>query len=265
MKRINNLFISTIALFAITACSDVLNEKPSSNDNNIVFTMGIEKAELSRVEMGEDVYNATFATGDKVGIFVDEVVSYTNVEYSYDGTNWQGATLKAPADETSWSYTFYAYYPYSGNVTSADEIPATVSTDQETDGYLKNDFLYAKITDSDTDVALNFGHALSLVEVELTGNVATASSDFVVKLLEVKTEATINIKDEAVTTLDVKNNVIMDELGNKKFRAIIPAQTIGAGKDFLEVMANGRKFVITTDSEINLVKGEYIKLTPTLE
>ena len=265
MKRINNLFISTIALFAITACSDVLNDNPSNNDNNIVFTMGIEKTELSRVEMGEEAYNATFATGDKVGIFVNEVASYTNVEYSYDGTTWQGATLKAPADETSWSYTFYAYYPYSGNITSADEIPATVSTDQETDGYLNNDFLYAKNTVSDTDVALNFGHALSLVEVELIGEVATASSDFVVKLLDVKTEATINIKDDVITTLDAKNNVIMDELGNKKFRAIIPAQTIEAGKVFLEVMANGRKFVIKTDSDIDLQVGKYIKLNPTLQ
>lgn len=141
MKTLNKLFIAAIATMAMSACNNELSEQQANNSGIINFRMGIGTPASSRIAMADDNYSATFAAGDEVGIFVKDNDSYTNVKYTTaDGTNWTGGPIKAPA-EGAYNYTFYAYYPYSGEVTDASAITTTVATDQETNGYIKNDFL----------------------------------------------------------------------------------------------------------------------------
>lgn len=43
------------------------------------------------------------------------------------------------------TYNFYAYYPYMTSVSSIEDLPFSVQTDQSTaDGYEASDFLYAQ-------------------------------------------------------------------------------------------------------------------------
>lgn len=262
MKALNRIFIAAIAAASMTACSNELSEQALNNGGNVNFTMGIGNTPSSRVSMPETGYTASFAANDEVGIFVAEVSSYTNVKYSTaDGITWTGGPVKVSADAT---YTYYAYYPYAEGMT-ANNISAVVATNQDIEGYIKNDYLYSKLsaTAGQTDVNLAFDHALSLVEVTLAGSGAAEGAT--VDLLNVATDATIDLTAEnPVTTEDTTATVTMDALSNLKYRAIIPAQTIAASTPVFKIAVNGKTYQAKYSGEINFEQGKYLAMTITL-
>lgn len=263
MKALNRIFIAAIAAASMTACSNELNEQALNNGGNVNFTMGIGNTPSSRVSMPETGYTASFAANDEVGIFVAEVSSYTNVKYSTaDGITWTGGPVKVSADAT---YTYYAYYPYAEGMT-ANNISAVVATNQDIEGYIKNDYLYSKLsaTAGQTDVNLAFDHALSLVEVTLAGSGAAEGAT--VDLLNVATDATIDLTAEnPVTTEDTTATVTMDALSNLKYRAIIPAQTIAASTPVFKIAVNGKTYQAKYSGEINFEQGKYLAMTVTID
>lgn len=264
MKAFNKLFITAIATMAMSACNNELSEQQANNSGIINFRMGIGTPASSRIAMADDNYSATFAAGDEVGIFVKDNDSYTNVKYTTaDGTNWTGGPIKAPA-EGAYNYTFYAYYPYSGEVTDASAITTTVATDQETNGYIKNDFLISTAETSNTTVTLPFSHALSLVEVLLTGNGAAEGAT--VNMLNVATDATIDLTTSTVTTGETKANVTMDALTGvaMKYRAIVPEQEISANTSIFEIVSNGIKYEASYKEAVKFEKGKYLAMVITL-
>lgn len=266
MKALNKLFIAAMAAATMTACSNELTEQQTSSNGIINFKMGIGTPAPSRTAMADDGYSATFEAGDQVGIFVKDMDSYTNLLYSTeDGNNWTGNPINAPA-EGGFSYTFYAYYPYSASVTDASNITTTVATNQNTDGFIKNDFLVSTATTSNETVNLPFDHALSLVEVRLEGS--NAADDATVSILNVATGATIDLTSESkptVTTGNTLANVAMDALeGTPKYRAIIPAQEITANTALFEINSNGRKYTASYENNIKFEQGKYLAMIITL-
>ena len=264
MKAFNKLFITAIATMAMSACNNELSEQQANNSGIINFRMGIGTPASSRIAMADDNYSATFAAGDEVGIFVKDNDSYTNVKYTTaDGTNWTGGPIKAPA-EGAYNYTFYAYYPYSGEVTDASAITTTVATDQETNGYIKNDFLISTAETSNTTVTLPFSHALSLVEVLLTGNGAAEGAT--VNMLNVATDATIDLTTSTVTTGETKANVTMDALTGvaMKYRAIVPEQEISANTSIFKIVSDGITYEASYKNAVKFEKGKYLAMIITL-
>lgn len=259
MKALNNIFIAAIASTAMTACDNDLSEQlASDNGGDVKFTMGIEGTSASRVAMEDGSYQASFGNGNKVGVFVKDVTSYSNLEYTYNGSTWTGATVSVPADGV---YTYYAYYPYAASVT-ATAIAAEVSADQETGGYLANDFLMSSLTAEagQTSVNLQFAHALSLAEVTLSG--PNAYEDAVVTLNDMTTNATVNLEDGTVTPGENKSNVIMDKLATAmKYRAIVPEQTVAQGTALMTIVSKGRTYKVSYNaSDVKFEKGKYISL-----
>lgn len=260
MKALNRIFIAAIAATAMTACNNELSEQIASNQGgDVKFTMGIEGTSASRVAMEDGSYQASFESTNAVGIFVKEVDSYSNLEYTYNGNAWTGATVNVPADGV---YTYYAYYPYAASATST-AIAAEVSADQETGGYLANDYLmanYLTATPGQANVDLQFTHALSLVEVTLSG--PNAAEDAVVALSNMTTDATINLETSTVTPGEKKANVIMDKLTTSmKYRAIVPEQTVAQGTALMTIVSKGRTYKVTYNaSEVKFEKGKYISL-----
>lgn len=264
MKAFNKLFITAIATMAMSACNNELSEQQANNSGIINFRMGIGTPASSRIAMEDNSYEATFAAGDEVGIFVKDNDSYTNVKYTTaDGTNWTGGPIKAPA-EGAYNYTFYAYYPYSGEVTDASAITTTVATDQETNGYIKNDFLISTAETSNTTVTLPFSHALSLVEVLLTGNGAAEGAT--VNMLNVATDATIDLTTSTVTTGETKANVTMDALTGvaMKYRAIVPEQEISANTSIFKIVSDGITYEASYKNAVKFEKGKYLAMIITL-
>lgn len=262
MKALNKIWMAAIAAVAMTACNNELSEQALNNGGNVNFTMGIGNTPSSRISMPEDSYTASFTGNDEVGIFVAEQPSYTNVKYSTaDGTTWTGGPVKVSADA---AYTYYAYYPYAEGMT-ANNIPVVVATNQDTEGYIKNDYLYSKLsaTAGQTDVKLAFDHALSLVEVTLAGSGAAEGA--IVDLLNVATDATINLTAETpVTTGSTTATVTMDALSSLKYRAIVPAQKIAASTPVFKIAVNGRTYQAKYSGEINFEQGKYLAMTVTL-
>lgn len=259
MKTIERIFLSSMALLAMTACNNELNEQLASNNGgDVKFTMGIEGTSASRVTMEDGSYQASFADGDKVGIFVKEVTSYANLEYTYSGNAWTGAAVSVPADGV---YTYSAYYPYTDGAT-ATAIITEVQADQETSGYLANDFLMSSLTATagQTNVGLQFTHALSLVEVTLSG--PNAAEDAVVTLSNMTTDATINLEASTVTPGEKKANVTMDKLAaSMKYRAIVPEQTIAKGTALMTIVSKGRTYKVSYKaSDVKFERGKYISL-----
>ena len=260
MKALNRIFIAAIAATAMTACNNELSEQLASNQGgDVKFTMGIEGTSASRVAMEDGSYQATFENDNKVGIFVKDVTSYSNLEYTYNGSAWTGATVNVPADEV---YTYYAYYPYAESATST-AIAAEVSADQETGGYLANDYLmanYLTATPGQANVDLQFTHALSLVEVTLSGT--NAAEDAVVALSNMTTDATINLETSVVTPGTKKANVTMDKLTTSmKYRAIVPEQTVAQGTSLMTIVSKGRTYKVSYKaSDVKFERGKYISL-----
>lgn len=260
MKTLNKVFIAAIAATAMTACNNELSEQFASNQGgDVKFTMGIEGTSASRVAMEDGSYQASFESTNAVGIFVKEVDSYSNLEYTYNGNAWTGATVNVPADGV---YTYYAYYPYAASATST-AIAAEVSADQETGGYLANDYLmanYLTATPGQANVDLQFTHALSLVEVTLSG--PNAAEDAVVTLSNMTTDATINLEADDVTPGEKKANVTMDKLAaSMKYRAIVPEQTIARGTALMTIVSKGRTYKVSYKaSDVKFERGKYISL-----
>lgn len=259
MKALNKIFIAAIAATAMTACNNELGEQfVSNNGGDVKFTMGIEGTSASRVAMEDGSYQASFENENKVGVFVKEVDSYSNLEYTFDGNAWNGATIKVPADKV---YTYYAYYPYAESATST-AIAAEVSADQETGGYLANDYLMANLTAEagQANVDLQFTHALSLVEVTLSG--PNAAEDAVVTLSNMTTDATMNLEASTVIPGEKKANVTMDKLTTSmKYRAIVPEQTVAQGTALMTIVSKGRTYKVTYKaSGVKFERGKYISL-----
>lgn len=259
MKTLNKVFIAAIAATAMTACNNELGEQfVSNNGGDVKFTMGIEGTSASRVAMEDGSYQASFESTNAVGIFVKEVDSYSNLEYTYNGNAWTGATVNVPADGV---YTYYAYYPYAASATST-AIAAEVSADQETGGYLANDYLMANLTAEagQANVDLQFTHALSLVEVTLSG--PNAAEDAVVALSNMTTDATINLETSVVTPGTKKANVTMDKLTTSmKYRAIVPEQTVAQGTALMTIVSKGRTYKVSYKaSDVKFERGKYISL-----
>ena len=260
MKTLNKVFIAAIAATAMTACNNELSEQIASNQGgDVKFTMGIEGTSASRVAMEDGSYQASFESTNAVGIFVKEVDSYSNLEYTYNGNAWTGATVNVPADGV---YTYYAYYPYAASATST-AIAAEVSEDQETGGYLANDYLmanYLTATPGQANVDLQFTHALSLVEVTLSG--PNAAEDAVVTLSNMTTDATINLEADDVTPGEKKANVTMDNLtATMKYRAIVPEQTVTKGTALMTIASKGRTYKVSYKaSDVKFERGKYISL-----
>ena len=259
MKTIKKVFLSSMALLAVTACNNELNEQlVSNNGGDVKFTMGIEGTSASRVAMEDGSYQASFENENKVGVFVKEVDSYSNLEYTFDGNVWNGATIKVPADKV---YTYYAYYPYAESATST-AVATEVNADQETGGYLANDYLMANLTAEagQANVDLQFTHALSLVEVTLSGS--NAAEDAVVTLSNMTTDAIMNLEASTVTPGEKKANVTMDKLTTSmKYRAIVPEQTVAQGTALMTIVSKGRTYKVTYKaSDVKFEKGKYVSL-----
>lgn len=255
-RVLNKIFITAIAMSAMTACNK--DEHPSNN-GYVNFSMGIVTTQSSRTSMADDSHTAAFTANDAVGIFVKDVASYSNIKYTTtDGTSWSGTAIKIPEGT---EYTYYAYYPYMENATTS--INYSVPTNQDAEGFIKNDFLYSTATSSESNVSLSYNHALSLVEVELVDFGVTEGAT--VEMLNIATDAIIDLTAQSVTTGTSKANITMDALGTPlKYRAIIPAQTIAASTPVFKISAAGKTYQAQYSGEIKFEQGKYLSLKITL-
>lgn len=251
-----NLIFALAGALAMTACSNDMEEPLAGGDGNggqeVKFTVGIENLSRTAIAEGEGVLKTTFVNEDAIGIFAykegeDEPV-YTNVKYTYDGSDWTSEKA-ITSDGTKLSY--YAYYPYMDRVTDPSQLNITVSADQ-TSGFSKDDVLTAQNTTAEAraeNVTLTFNHAFAMVQVGIKSGLTT-DTEATVTLESIRPTAVVNAKDATATVSGELTSIKMQKTNADKweYRAIVPAQDIASGSKLLTIVAGGKTYAVTYSS-----------------
>lgn len=224
MKRLNLYLLSGLTMTAgIISCNKT--DIPAQNDTPREVTFNIGITPLTRTLT--DGLKTTFIENDRIGITVAE---YDNIPFTLDSDKeWNGEAMSV-----SGAATFYAYYPYVAEITGTD-FTFNVKSDQS-EGYNTSDLLLAKTESegSEKEIELSFSHALALVEVDAGKLDKTISR----MRIQAVTQANVDLTQATATVSEqTPEYVTMNDTGNKIFRAVVPAQTLKAGK----------RIVVTTD------------------
>lgn len=148
------------------------------------------------------------------------------------------------------SLTIYSYYPYRSSVGDANKLSFSVELDQSTSVNIKkSDLCYARqdVVPSSDAQKLPFKHINSRIVVNLTNN--TGLSITSVKLLDVAVNTTLSLSDGTATTAATLQNITLDPV--VVTQAIVPGQTIAAGRQLLEVvLAGGSRYTFTPKRDL---------------
>ena len=209
--------------------------------------------------------DSNFNNGDKVGIYV---VNYTdndagvlaisgnqvdNMGFTYTESAWDPASPVYWKDKKT-SADFYAYYPYSTNVTDVTAHPFSVKADQRSEAnFWASDFLWGKaeeITPTSSAVPIVTNHVLSRIIVEIKPgdgftNATLAEALESVVISGLKTSAKIDLST-GISTEDGDAQEITpfydSETGYYK-AMIIPQTTVEESKLIVITTKDGTKYV----------------------
>ena len=203
-----------------------------------------------------------FENGDKIGVYIAK--ADMPLEIGGNALNNEPLTLTSgkwtPGKNLFWdegTYNAYAYYPYM-NVTSIEDQPVSVATDQSTaetngtlSGYEASDLLYAKTSNvaaSTSPVTLSFKHVMSKLTIRLVkgedfeGEMPTDAEIFIHNTVPT---ATFDFS-AGIVTRDVKGKratIKARQESNFQFGAIIVPQRLDNRVPLVEVVMKGVSFL----------------------
>ena len=165
----------TLALLALVACADD-NELQYKDARHTPMTFEVTHPSQTRATA------TNFEGGDRIGLYVAQADApleiggnlVNNEALTYNGSSWTAAHTLYWDEGT---YNAYAYYPYIQGVSSIDDQPFSVATDQSTaktatalGGYEASDLLFATskgIKASASPINLTFKHIMSKLKIRL--------------------------------------------------------------------------------------------------
>ena len=203
-----------------------------------------------------------FENGDKIGVYIAK--ADMPLEIGGNALNNEPLTLTSgkwtPGKNLFWdegTYNAYAYYPYM-NVTSIEDQPVSVATDQSTadtngtpSGYAASDLRYAKTSNvaaSTSPVPLSFKHVMSKPTIrrvkgeDFEGEMPTDAEIFIHNTVPT---ATFDIS-AGIVTRDVKGKratIKARQESNFQFGAIIVPQRLDNRVPLVEVIMKGVSFL----------------------
>ena len=236
-------------------------------------------------------YTSTWNNGDAIGVYIVKGGGglqasgnwVDNMEITYNNGTWTpSAPLYYPTGNEQ--LHFHAYYPYNAAVTDALNMVISGLTDQSTAANLsKSDLLSASTTNvakSNNPVQLVFSHALTMVELAVTGGGAGAqmSSGVTVTLEGCKPDISFNLSTGAAAASGSVASVKMYRVEQPAdqnyqtsytYRALIPAQTVAANTELFSFSQRGgsitRTLSHTPSASVALAKGEVKPYNITLQ
>ena len=164
-----------LALLALVACADD-NEPQYKDARHTPMTFEVTHPSQTRATA------TNFEGGDRIGLYVAQADApleiggnlVNNEALTYNGSRWTAAHTLYWDEGT---YNAYAYYPYMQGVSSIDDQPFSVATDQSTaktatalGGYEASDLLFATskgIKASASPINLTFKHIMSKLKIRL--------------------------------------------------------------------------------------------------
>ena len=249
MKKQNRFKILTFLLSTfLVSCSESMTNSSflGVGEREVIFKFGI--LSVTRTTTSDNL-KTVFVDDDQIGVWGikrgEEDVIHTNLKYEYNKKEekWSAEqSVTFPVDGSN--LNFYAYYPYNAEIKNTSFEFAVKQDQSVEERYNQSDLLLAvndKATVEDTFITLAFSHQLALVEV----NVELPESETVVKVdICAKKTATVDLVNQTVYVKEdeVADYITMLEVGEGKFRAVVPAQNVITGKVFR---------IVTTDGEVN--------------
>ena len=204
-----------------------------------------------------------FESGDTIGLFVAAADApleiggnlVSNEPIVRNGSTWAASRTLYWDNGT---FNADAYYPFTRPVSSVDDLPFSVRTNQNItpagasmDNYEASDFLYAKTTGvaaSANPVSLTFGHIMSKLTIRLVkgedfeGDMPT---DGVVYVHNTVPSATIDLS-AGVATRDVygtRATITARQMSDFTFSAIIVPQRVENRMPLIEVIMKGVSYI----------------------
>lgn len=208
-----------------------------------------------------------FEKDDRIGLYVCTAEAplevggnyVNNALLTFNGSAWHP---ERPIFWNNGSYDVYAYYPQVSPVTSVDDLPFSVATDQQAagneqtpGGYEASDFLWAsakKQTADNEAVKLNFRHCMSKLTVRLVkgpdydGDELPEAEVYVHNTV---TEATVDLAVGIVTPakFDKLHTVKAKAAGKDEYTAVLVPQRIANRVPLIEVVMKGVSYLVETN------------------
>ena len=213
------------------------------------------------------VTDSHFEKDDRIGLYVCTAEAplevggnyVNNALLTFNGSAWHP---ERPIFWNNGSYDVYAYYPQVSPVTSVDDLPFSVATDQQAagneqtpGGYEASDFLWAsakKQTAGNEAVKLNFRHCMSKLTVRLVkgpdydGDELPEAEVYVHNTV---TEATVDLAVGIVTPAKFGklHTVKAKAAGKDEYTAVLVPQRIANRVPLIEVVMKGVSYLVETN------------------
>ena len=256
MKR-HILYIGVaLSLLGLASCSNDDSTEAPVSAGETPMTFDVVHPSQTRATATD------FENGDKIGVYIAK--ADMPLEIGGNALNNEPLTLTSgkwtPGKNLYWddgTYNAYAYYPYM-NVTSIEDQPVSVATDQSTaetngtlSGYEASDLLYAKTSNvaaSTSPVPLSFKHVMSKLTIRLVkgedfeGEMPTDAEIFIHNTVPT---ATFDIS-AGIVTRDVKGKratIKARQESNFQFGAIIVPQRLDNRVPLVEVIMKGVSYL----------------------
>ena len=244
-----------LALLALVACADD-NEPQYKDARHTPMTFTVMHPSQTRATA------TSFEGGDRIGLYVAQADApleiggnlVNNETLTYNGSRWTAAHTLYWDEGT---YNAYAYYPYIQGVSSIDDQPFSVATDQSTaktatalGGYEASDLLFATskgIKASASPINLTFKHIMSKLKIRLVkgedfeGEMPTTAQVYIHNTVPT---ATIDLQ-AGMATRYVKGTqqTITAHQDDYVFSAILVPQRVENRQPLVEVVMKGVSYM----------------------
>ncbi len=261
MNRKRFLWLFALPLFGAAGCSKEAPADRQDGPDPIRFEIAFDTPLVTR--MATDLSKSTWEDGDSIGVYIVPHGSFSlsdpyprNVKMTYNATDkeWEPEEdfyWPRPGNSTQ-TFDFYAYFPYSEDAENPWSIRFDVSLDQSIPAnFQKSNLLTAKSDKSGAGYAkkdtvkLSFSHARSMIQVTV---VSPDEEVKAVQLTGVKTRSNLNLGKSggpAADTLanDIRQAITMFPFGTAPsghyiFWALVPAQKLAAGSRLFRIVTD---------------------------
>lgn len=242
-----------IVAFLSVSCAS--NRQMNMQDNPAVVFFGEFKGGVLPQQAVSRATPTAFEQGDQLGVFgvidgqqlgaTGNRINNACFMVDQNGQIKGDPTVYYP--DSKQAVAIFAYYPYSSTVGDATKFMFSVQADQSGGANIKkSDLCYARqdIVPSSEAQKLSFRHMHSRLIFSLTNNSGLGISS--VRLLEVGVTSMLNLGDGSIST---QANATLESIKldpSASTQAIVPAQTIKAGRQLLEVvLSDGTRYTFT--------------------
>lgn len=209
-----------------------------------------------------------FETGDVIGVYITKWNGSTqttlkssgnyedNKPFSYANSGFTySPQIYYPSDGSK--VDFYAYYPQQTS-SSASAINFKVKTNQSSgSNFTLSDFMIStkkNCSASTQSIPLSFTHSLSRINITLD-QATVPSGTPQVYVCGMATSVKIDLVNMEYQTGSESEDITACLNGTRNYKAIVPPQTIKAGKNFIKIVIGGKTYTVKKDYDIILETG----------